>query len=49
MARRGNPISQEVQVMNDYEHDLEIVDLRRTVELPRRQLEKKNDAQPRMN
>ena len=45
MARCGNPIHPKVQDMNDYERDLEIVDLRRTVELLKRQLEQQqNDA-----
>ena len=45
MARCGNPIPPKFQDMNDYERDLEIVDLRRTVELLQRQLEQQqNDA-----
>ena len=45
MARYGNPIPPKVQDMNDYERDLEIVDLRRMVELLQRQLEQQqNDA-----
>ena len=39
MARCGNPIPPKVQDMNDYERDLEITDLRRTVDLLQRQLE----------
>ena len=47
MARCGNPIPPKVQDMNDYERDLEIIDLRRTVELLQRQLEQQqNDTQP---
>ena len=38
MARHGNPIPLEVQGMNDYEHDLEIADLR-MIELLQKQLE----------
>ena len=50
MARRGNPIPPEVQGMNDYDRDLEIADLRRTIELLQRQLEQQqNDGQPRRN
>ena len=45
MARCGNPIPPKVQDRNDYERDLEIVDLRRMVELLQRQLEQQqNDA-----
>ena len=40
----------KVQGMNDSECDLEIVDLRRTIELLQRQLEQQqNDGQPRRN
>ena len=48
MVRRGNPIPPKFQGMNDYERDLEIINLRRTIELLQRQLEwQQNDAQPR--
>ena len=50
MAKRENPIPQDFQAMNDYERDLKIVELRRTVELLQRQLEQQqNNAQPRRN
>ena len=50
MARRGNPIPQDFQAMNDYERDMEIAKLRRTVELLQRQLEQQqNNGQPRRN
>ena len=50
MERRGNPIPLEVQGMNDYDRDLEIATLRRTVEQLQRQLEQKqNDSQLRRN
>ena len=50
IARRGNSIPREVQGMNDYDRDLEIADLRRTIELLQRQLEQQqNDGQPRRN
>ena len=50
MARRGNPIPSEVIGMNDNEHDLEIANLRRMVELLQRKLElQQNNAQPRRN
>ena len=50
MARRGNPIPLEVQGMNDYDRDLEIADLRRTVEMLQRQFQQQqNVGQPRRN
>ncbi|PON49086.1 hypothetical protein PanWU01x14_232460, partial [Parasponia andersonii] len=50
MARRGNPVAHDFQALNDYERDMEIAELKRTVELLQRLLEyQQNNAQPRRN
>ena len=50
MARRGNPIPQGFQAMNDHERDMEIAELRSTVELLQQQLEQQQNLnQPRRN
>ena len=48
MARRGNPIPPEYQAMNDYDRDMEIAEIRRTIEMLQRQMEQqRNNVPPR--
>ncbi|KAL5825456.1 hypothetical protein ACOSQ3_021519 [Xanthoceras sorbifolium] len=50
MARCGNLVAQDFQAFNEYERDMEIAELKRTVELLQRQLkQQQNNAQLRRN